>query len=220
MRNCTDLLHRIGMRSACCRCDPQVAPVWHNDSVWRHVFSLCRALAKKLSGRTLHCLWSHDPALVLPVKGDEMRKPRKAADDHSDLKLVAARLHEKTPDIMRRWEERVREDVPAADQQDYLVLRNHVPHFLTGLEWCIKSGSRRGAPSGQDALSNEHGEQRAGIEVYSIAQVLLEYGLLRETIFQVLEDEAELPLPARDIILNSIESASQAAGAVFMRLRQ
>lgn len=139
--------------------------------------------------------------------------------EDTDRDLMADRLNHAKPEILRLWVERLRRNVPAADQQERVVLRDHVPSFLDEVVKALASGKAAGTPLSQDDLSNEHGKQRAALDEYSIEEVLLEYGLLRETIFEVLEAEGLLPVFARDVILNSIECAMQKAGAIFMQKR-
>ena len=60
-----------------------------------------------------------------------------------------------------------------------------------------------------------HGHQRAGFADYSMTQLIFEYHILRQVIFQVLEEEAPLEVRERDIIIDSIEQAVNDAATQF-----
>ena len=60
-----------------------------------------------------------------------------------------------------------------------------------------------------------HGHERAGYADYSMTQLIFEYQLLRQVIFQVLEEEAPLGVRNRDIIIGSIEQAVNEAATQF-----
>jgi len=60
-----------------------------------------------------------------------------------------------------------------------------------------------------------HGHERAGYADYSMTQLIFEYHLLRQVIFQVLEEEALLGVEDRDIIIGSIEQAVNDAATQF-----
>jgi signal transduction histidine kinase len=60
-----------------------------------------------------------------------------------------------------------------------------------------------------------HGHERAGYADYSMTHLIFEYHLLRQVIFQVLEEEAPLEVRDRDIIIGSIEQAVNDAATQF-----
>lgn len=138
-------------------------------------------------------------------------------------KAIAASelLQQKTESIMQLWEERARDEVGASRQQNSLVLRNSLPEYLSYLvnELAIQTG-KTPARMVADALESTrfgklHGHDRAGRADYSMTQLIFEYHILRQVIFQVLEAEAPLEGRDRDIILNSIEQAVNDAATQF-----
>ncbi len=135
----------------------------------------------------------------------------------STLIPLASRLAAKREEIMKSWEGRVRQRVPAASQQSVQALRDHVPRFLVSMSqtlidwsWGLHE-SKAKREAGQ-----EHGQQRAGLAGYSLDQVLDEYSLLQETIFEALERDAALLIPERDAILHCIDVARAEATTEFV----
>ena len=111
------------------------------------------------------------------------------------------RLKQKAERIMQLWEERARDEVSAAMHQDSLVLQNSLPQYLTQLINELSIGIDRTAASIEadevesTRIGQTHGEERAGYADYSISQLILEYHILRQVIFQVLEADAPLDFP-------------------------
>ena len=60
-----------------------------------------------------------------------------------------------------------------------------------------------------------HGEDRASNRSYQLREVIFEYHILREVLFEVLETEGLLPKLERDIVLDSIEQAVNDAVVEF-----
>lgn len=131
------------------------------------------------------------------------------------------RLSQNAQRIMRLWEERAREQVSASIHQDSLVLQNSLPRYLNQLvdELSTKidrTPARIAADQEQSTgISKQHGHERAGYADYSMSQLIFEYHILRQVIFQVLEEEAPLEVRERDIIIDSIEQAVNNAATQF-----
>ncbi|HEY9853882.1 MAG TPA: HAMP domain-containing sensor histidine kinase [Leptolyngbyaceae cyanobacterium] len=64
-------------------------------------------------------------------------------------------------------------------------------------------------------IGKKHGYERAGYADYSMSQLIFEYHILRQVIFQVLEEEAPLEVRDRDIIIGSIEQAVNDSATQF-----
>ncbi len=123
--------------------------------------------------------------------------------------------------IMGLWEEQAREQVSASIHQDSLVLQNSLPQYLNQLidELSTKidrTPARIATDKAQSTqISSQHGHERAGYADYSMSQLIFEYHILRQVIFQVLEEEAPLAVRERDIIIGSIEQAVNDAASQF-----
>jgi|GEM_PF-308152 len=137
-----------------------------------------------------------------------------AASDH--LKHNAER-------IMRMWEKRARDEVSASMHHDSLVLQNSLPQYLKQLGDELSTKIER-TPARIEAdklestrIGKKHGYERAGYADYSMTQLIFEYHILRQVIFQVLEEEAPLGVRERDIIIDSIEQAVNDAATEFSK---
>ena len=136
----------------------------------------------------------------------------KAASDH--LKQNAER-------IMQMWEKRARDEVSASMHHDSLVLQNSLPQYLNQLVDELSTKIER-TPARIKAdklesirIGKQHGRERAGYADYSMTQLIFEYHILRQVLFQVLEEEAPLGVRERDIIIDSIEQAVNDAATQF-----
>ncbi|WNN91289.1 sensor histidine kinase [Gloeocapsopsis dulcis] len=134
---------------------------------------------------------------------------------------ASERLKQNAGKIMQIWEERARNEVSASLHQDSLVLQNSLPQYLNQLIDELSTEIER-TPARIEAdkveskrISNQHGHERAGYADYSMTQLIFEYHLLRQVVFQVLEEEAPLEVRERDIIIDSIEQAVNNAATQF-----
>lgn len=133
---------------------------------------------------------------------------------------MSARLIRQAPEILRRWDQRVRAHVPASRDQQPLVLQNNLGLLLGEV-------ARALSPTGEPdtlivglTLSQAHGRDRASIAEYSIAEVFLEYRVLRQTILEVLDEVGLLAPEEREIINNALEHATHEAVSVFSTTHQ
>lgn len=123
--------------------------------------------------------------------------------------------------ILQLWAEKVREAVPAAESLAQRELYNSVPQFLKKLSDIISSA---GAHPNSERFPNElidvcreHGAQRAGVEAYTLDQVITEHRLLRETILDVFDkqtcslNKSELSKLLEAIDYAIVQSASEFA---------
>src|SRR5262245_4487630 len=93
----------------------------------------------------------------------------------------ANRLHKQIPEILRRWEIRVRALLPEARRETTPVLIDHLPLFLEELAKALSP--TEGQPV--DATWKIHGKLRATQTDYSLQQVLQEYHLMRRVVMEV-----------------------------------
>ncbi|WP_206754549.1 HAMP domain-containing sensor histidine kinase [Leptolyngbya sp. FACHB-36] len=131
------------------------------------------------------------------------------------------RLKQNAERIMQLWEERARNEVSASMHHDSLILQDSLPQYLNqlvdGLSTTIKRTPDRIKTDRVESLrtGREHGRERAGYADYSMTQLIFEYHILRQVIFQVLEEEAPLDVRERDIIIDSTEQAVNDAATQF-----
>ena len=131
------------------------------------------------------------------------------------------RLKQNAEKIMEMWEKRARDEVGASTHQTSLVLQNSLPLYLNQLvdelsNRIVRTPARITADEVESTrIGKLHGHERAGYADYSMTQLIFEYHLLRQVIFQVLEEEAPLGVRDRDIIIGSIEQAVNDAATQF-----
>ena len=138
-------------------------------------------------------------------------------------KQASDRLKQNAKRIMQMWEERARNEVEASMRQDSLVLQDSLPQYLNQLVNELSTKIERTSVTVEAAqvesaqIGKQHGRERAGYAGYSMTQLIFEYHILRQVIFQVLEEEAPLEVRERDIIVDSIEQAVNDAASQFSR---
>lgn len=137
------------------------------------------------------------------------------------IKPASERLQQNADRIMRLWEERARNEISSSIHHDSLILQNSLPQYLNFLVTELSTTIER-TPARIDAdkvesdrIGRKHGHERAGYADYSITQLIFEYHILRQVVFQVLEEEAPLTPRERDIIISSIEQAVNDAATQF-----
>ncbi len=133
------------------------------------------------------------------------------------------RLKQNAEKIMQMWEGRARDEVSASMHQDSLVLQNSLPLYLNQLvdelsNRIVRTSARIASDEVESTrIGKQHGHERAGYADYSMTQLIFEYHILRQVIFQVLEEEAPLEVRERDIIIGSIEQAVNDAATQFSK---
>lgn len=133
---------------------------------------------------------------------------------------TAALLLTQAPAILRRWEERVRREIPASEAQAPLVLQNNLGPLLTEVARALSSTDEPQTMIAGLTLSQDHGSHRAGLVEYSMGEVFLEYRLLRQTVLEVLDEQRSLPPEEREVITNCLERAMQDAVSRFALVHQ
>lgn len=123
--------------------------------------------------------------------------------------------------VMSLWQERALAQVESANTVENLALRDSLPLYLTHLSDALASNRKMDMRSveihDEEAvrIGKLHGADRARSAEYGLTEVIFEYHLLREVIFEVLETDGPLTQLERDIILDSIEQAVNDAAVKF-----
>ena len=118
--------------------------------------------------------------------------------------IHSQRLKEKKELIMSIWEKRSNSEVPSALLTRSLALRNSLPLYLDHLSDALATNRKMDMKSvlAHDSesirIGKLHGADRAGNTNYSLTEVIFEYHILREVIFQVLESDGPLEVIQRD----------------------
>jgi PAS domain S-box-containing protein len=105
---------------------------------------------------------------------------------------LAELVEEQAESLLSRWLVRLREGVASGGETES-ELRDHVPALLTELSASL----RRGRTPDVNAVAKTHGRQRYRIG-FDVDALVREYGLLRNCIFDLVE-EAQTPLSLAEV---------------------
>lgn len=134
---------------------------------------------------------------------------------------TGVKLQKKIPNIMKAWEERAKKEILAARHLESLALRDSLPEYLMGLVDALnKNIDRTAARKIYDReegyrLGKLHGDERAQDRNFTIDQLIFEYHILRQAIFDELEQEENVGPIEREVIVCSIEQAVNDAATHF-----
>jgi signal transduction histidine kinase len=112
---------------------------------------------------------------------------------------LAAALRQCAGRVLERWERRVRELLPTADELTLSQLRDNLPGALHGMADALAADQ----PAPTDELissSSEHGAARFHHN-YSVAEVLTEYHLLRRVVVEEVATQLARPLKTDEIVV-------------------
>jgi signal transduction histidine kinase len=133
-------------------------------------------------------------------------------------------IKDKQEQILCLWEARCLQEVTSARSSGSLALRNSLPLYLDHLSDALATNRRMDLRSvslhdeESTRIGKLHGADRATNRSYTLNEVIVEYHILREVLFQVLETEGPLAQGPRDIVLDSIEQAVNDAVVKFTEL--
>lgn len=123
---------------------------------------------------------------------------------------------------MQLWEQRARTELIAAKYQGKCALRDSLPKAIARIANDLSTVTDRSqlklwVKKTKDAkiADTEHGQERAENIEYTIDQLIFEYHILREVIFEVMEKDQQLSAFERDIIISSLEQAVNDAATQF-----
>jgi signal transduction histidine kinase len=134
---------------------------------------------------------------------------------------ASARLKQGKNRIMKEWEVRANSEVIAALQLESLALRDSLPllldHLTDALSTTIDRTAARKRWDRSESLriGQKHGRERAEDYNYTMDQMIFEYHILREVIFDVVEEEMPLTTVEREVIICGIEQAVNDAATQF-----
>lgn len=134
---------------------------------------------------------------------------------HKRFPHLAAAVRARAGEIVRRWEDAVRETLPAADELTLAELRNSLPLILDEIADALASDK----PAATERLvqgSRGHGESRFH-DNYNVRELVVEYRLLRRVVIEQVHAEIPVPLDAdQNVALNmALDTAIQSGIVVF-----
>lgn len=144
--------------------------------------------------------------------------------DHDDQLLAAggapaALIRNKTR-IFDEFLRRLRARVPAAAAESSPIIINTLPSFLTRIGLALAPDNELEFASEYSNIALAHGNERAKMTNYSLAEVIHEYQILREILMQFLRDETQLSAREWNIVHRSIDEAIAEAASAFVQVQQ
>lgn len=108
------------------------------------------------------------------------------------MKLAAKLIQDHKLEIIAEWENEVRRRISAASNELESVLVNTLPILIINLAEAVdKNDSAKLAVDGS-TIAGDHGGERANLTKYLPENIILEYNILRQTIFNLLEKHQAL----------------------------
>jgi PAS domain S-box-containing protein len=132
---------------------------------------------------------------------------------------LARRLEKEKEKILGMWEDRARRTLPGADKAERLVLLDGMPDILDELVLSLAHGGPASPCEQNSHNASHHGRQRAAATDFSLEQVLAEYELMRQVLFEVLEAKAPLSVEEREALLIRVERRVRISAREFVRVR-
>lgn len=123
--------------------------------------------------------------------------------------------------IIELWEKRARKEVLSARDTTTIILKHSFEDFLEQLATALSKPTEKSKAQLTEEFRNRseifvrHGVLRAGNVGYFLHEVIFEFHILRQVLFEVLENDVPLNRTERDIILDSIEQAVNDAASGF-----
>jgi len=147
-----------------------------------------------------------------------------APQDHDDALLAAggapAALIRNKVLILDRFSDRLRDRLAAAKGEPKPIIINTLPAFITRLALALSPGNEIDFASQYSNLALAHGDERAKLTGYSLAELIREYEILREILMDVFSHETRLTEAEWRIVHRSIDEAIAEAAAAFMQVHQ
>src|SRR5262245_31404960 len=94
--------------------------------------------------------------------------------------------------ILSMWLERLRKDVAAAGREPRPILVNTLPAVLHQLAEALSPDHPRRTAMQGSTLAQEHGGERVRLTHFKLEDLIAEYKILREILFEVLEEHEPL----------------------------
>ena len=127
-------------------------------------------------------------------------------------------VREKCVVLLIQWEALCRAQVPAARNQSRIALRDSMPEFIEQLSLTLESSNPKALSLENAKVAEEHGEDRAGQDSYTLEQVIFEYHILRKELIRILEIEGSLRPEARAGIDDFVELGIRKAAVKFAEI--
>jgi signal transduction histidine kinase len=122
--------------------------------------------------------------------------------------------------ILEEFVRRVRDGLPSAAASPTPVIINTLPAFTTRLALALSPGHDLDFASEYSNIALSHGNERATLTDFSLAEVIREYQMLREIYVAVLRREASLTDEEWDVVHRSIDEAIAEGASAYVTVHQ
>ncbi len=122
--------------------------------------------------------------------------------------------------VMLLWEQRLREQVPAAATERHPILIDTLPALLDNLAEALSSQHPRGTAVEGTTIAEEHGGERVRLTHFRLQDVIAEYKLLREVLVTFLDEHESLTKEERRILHTSIDQGMTRACIGYVLVQQ
>lgn len=127
---------------------------------------------------------------------------------------AGARLLANKERIITLWQQRLRQEVLAAAGESQPVLVDTLPALLRQIAEALSPVHPRRTATEGSTIAEEHGGERVRVTHFRLEDVIHEYKLLREVLFQVLEEEPMAP-EERSTLNASVDQAISKACTAY-----
>ena len=128
---------------------------------------------------------------------------------------AAERLRARKDRVLTRWEARLRREVPAAGRAADLILIDTLPAILEKLAEALTPEHPRHSATEGSSIATEHGGERSRVTQFRMEDLITEYKLLRQILFEELEEDAPLTKEERNILNLSLDQTMTEACTGF-----
>lgn len=118
--------------------------------------------------------------------------------------------------ILLMWEERLRKEVAAAGREPQPILINTLPAVLDQLADALSPDHPRRIATQGSTVAQEHGGERVRLTHFGLEDLIAEYKILRQVLFDVLEEHEPLSRHDRDTLNISLDQAIAEACTGFV----
>jgi len=127
---------------------------------------------------------------------------------------VADVIKKRKEEIIDKWVNRLSDELAVVHSMDDAATKDSMPELLESLAEALLASEHKEVVF----HSRHHGRQRTEFKGYTLANVIREYHLLRNTIFEVLDEYDGIHKNERDTIIYVIDQAIEQAANTFHRI--
>jgi signal transduction histidine kinase len=153
------------------------------------------------------------------MSGRHSGQPETRTDASANAPHAEDRLAVNKDRILLLWEERLRKQVAAAVHEPQLILINTLPAILDQLAEALSRDHPRRTATQGSTVAQEHGGERVRLTQFRLEDIIAEYKILRQVLFEVLDEEGSLSAHERSTLNASVDQAIQEACTGYALVR-